>query len=353
MLTFFFCVFFILMLLEAIIPGTFAFLESVLTAVINFLNGIILFFQGIFTAIVSFFGFFGDIFNWLIIKLGEVLAPVVEVVPDSPVVPLVVCLLLGLLFFLLKKPGDDLNPGNFDEYLKRTYAWCCTSFIFGMIVAGSGHPHGAMSVAFEGFFLDSPMTLLNYEQWSEYAHKMLNYTIIGGTLTSIIFALLKGPRSCIRTWVGLAFCGTLGYMYMIVRLAITYWLAVILGFLGGLLNIAVMLFEYLILLQYFFGIILFILPMSVIKAFNTASADDGAQKTRTRSAKPAKSENSLDHTDVPFPAYVTDDSGNEYSVTRDGDYIYIELPGGRISTKWEYIKGQSYFDLEGKRFYPH
>lgn len=103
----------------------------------------------------------------------------------------------------------------------------------------------------------------------------------------------------------------------------------------------------------FIGVIFsFLLPMGAIQAINAMNREQEMRPSETAAEEP---EDILaDHSaGDDYPVYVSDDEGNHYSVSIDGDFIYIYLPGGRISTKWEYIKGHPYFNLEGKRFYPH
>lgn len=332
-------------------PETFGFIGDIFSFVWNFVGSIVMFFVGILSDFFSIFGFIGDGLGWLMGLLGSLLAPVLNILPDTPLIPLAVILLLGGLFVMLKNPNDELNAGNADSYLKLTFAWCCTAFNLGIIIAGSGHPYGWMSGAFDVYFTEDPMTLLNYAQWDDFAKTMLILTIIGGAVISVIFGLAKGIRSFLRTWAGLAFCCSLGYGYMHIRLAISHWLEANLGFIGGLINIPIGFMEFLILIAYFLGIIVFLLPMGAIRAIN-AMNETGSQPSQGISTESDESFEPEFYSDS-LPTYVSDDEGNHYSVSFDGDFIYINLPDGRISTKWEYVKGHPYFDLQGKRFYPH
>lgn len=340
----------VLWFLTSNFPETFGFIGVIFSFVWNIVGSVVMFFVGILAKIVSVFSFIGDIFGWMVIRLGILLDPVLAVLPDSPLIPLALFLLLGMLFLLLKRPGDDIRAG-FDNYLKLTYAWCFAAFNFGMIVAGSGNPLGFMSGAIDVYIIKVPMTMLNYAEWTGFAHTMLALTLIGGMIISIIFGISKGLRSFIRTWVGLAFCGMLGYEYMILRLTVTYWLKTNLGFIGGLLNIPIGFMEFIILIQFFFGIIVFLLPMGAITALNAISRENELRRTPSAGAEPFDDLSFSPATS--YPTYVTDDEGNNYSVSIDGDYLYINLPGGRDSTRWEYVKGHPYFYVSGKRYYPH
>lgn len=203
-----------------------------------------------------------------------------------------------------------------------------------------------MSGAITAYIIDIPMTLFNVADWTGFARAMLLLTLLGGIIISIIFAIERGFRSFLRTWVGLPLCGMFGYGYMHIRLHLTYFLADHLGFIGRMLNIPIGLLEFFILIQFFFGIIAFLLPMG-----------EPAGLSKTGRATPNGSEGTSDDisfvSDDSFPTYVSDDEGNHYSVRRDGAFIYVSLPGGEYSTKWEYIRGQSYFHLGGKRLYPN
>lgn len=334
--------------LTANFPETFGFIGIIFTAVWNFVGSIVMFFVGLISKFLSVFVYIGEMFGWLIVKLGILLEPVMEVLPDSPLIPFAAFVLLGVLFWLLRRPGDGIDGRNIESYAKLTYAWCFAAFNLGMIVAGSENPHGWMSGAIDTYITDFPMTMTNYEQWTGFAHTMLVITMLGGLYISIFFASIKGLRSFIRTWVGLAFCGMLGYEYMMVRLEVTYWLADNLGFIGSMLNIPIGLLEFFIIIQFFFGIVVFFLPMGAIKALNEISRENAGRSISTGTTSP------IGDIDISsgdsFPTYVTDERGNNYSVSIDGDFIYINLPGGRIGTKWEYVKGQSRFQVEGKWF---
>lgn len=334
-------------------PETFGFIGVIFSFLWDLVGNFVMFFVNLFG------GFFATILNflhettgWLMSLLGGWLSPVLDNLPDTPLIPLAVILMLGGLFCIMKVQGDDLNAGNADSYIKLTFAWCATAVNLGIIIAGSGHPYGWLSGAFDVYFIEEPMTLLNYFQWDDFAKTMLSLTLFGGLIISVIFGMAKGLRSFLRTWVGLAFCCSLGYGYMSIRLAVCHWLEVNLGFIGSLLNIPIGFMEFLLLIMYFLGIIVFLLPLGAIQAINAMNQanDPMASQTSPMSDDPFAEDEFV--SDV-FPTYVSDDEGNHYSVSLDGDFIYIHLPSGRISTKWEYVKGNPYFDLNGKRYYPH
>lgn len=335
-------------------PTIFGFIEVIFTFVWDLVGSVVMFFVGILANILSAFSVVGDGFGWLMVKLGVLLSPVLDALPDSPLIPLAVFVVLGMAFLLLRDPDEVLNRALFDKCVKLTYAWCCSAFNLGMIVAASGNPLGWRSGAIDTYVTDFPMTLVNYAEWDEFAQLMLTLTLLGGIIVSIIFLLARGVRSFTRTWVGLAFCGMLGFVYMHVRLVVADWLADNLGFIGALLNIPIGFAEFIIIIQFFFGIVVFLLPMGAITAINEMSR---ANERYTSHGASAGTEDPLDEEEefvaASYPTYVSDDEGNHYSVSIDGDFLYINLPDGRISTKWEYIKGQSYFHLNGKRFYPH
>ena len=331
-------------------PEMFGFIGDLFSLIWNFVGSIVMFFVNLISNFFSGFGILNDGLSWLMELLGNVLTPVLEALPDTPLIPLAVIALLGGAFVMLRDPNEDLQQDVFDSCLKLTFAWCAAAVNLGIIIAGSGHPYNWLCGAFDVYFLDEPMTLLNYAQWNDFAKTMLILTLIGGLIISVIFALARGMRSFLRTWVGLAFCCGLGYGYLHVRLAFSHWLEVNLGFIGSLLNIPVGFCEFLLLIMYFLGIVVFLLPLGAIQAINSMNHEGYARSSSLSSEDPEDFED--DSTDA-YPVYVSDDEGNHYSVSIDGDFIYINHPNGRVSTKWEYVKGHSYFDLHGKRFYPH
>lgn len=340
------------LLIIAMAFGTLYWLGVDLDPVVNFFSGALSaiggFFNGIFASILNFFnkifsvfGFVGDIFEWLLIRLGELLEPVLSVIPDSPIVPFLACVLLGMLFMMLKRPGDDLNKGNTDTCVRLTYAWIATSFNLGMLIAGTGNPLGSVSGFISGNASKPPMTLLNYAEWAGFARTMLSLTIIGGLFSSLIFASKKGIRSFIRTWVGLAFCGMLGYEYMIIRLVICHWMVENLSFIGGLINIAIGFVEFLIPMQVFFGFVALLLPAEAIGAITDVFVSN--EPTDTAHEKKNPFDNIDTSTDFRFPDRVVDDQGNtwelqhaegekaEYRSRKTGARTTIRATGGYLN----------------------
>jgi len=330
-------------------PKVFGFVPAILSGIWNVISTVGMFFVEILRKFFSIFTFIGNIFEWLIDKLGHLLAPVMEIIPDSPIIPFVLLLLLGVCFISLIQSCKEPSKSEADEIVKWMFGWCCTAFNLGIIVAGCKNPLIWMSGAFDAYVIDTPMTLLNYADWTGYARTMLSLTLIGGLMATLHFAFNKGMKAVLRTWVGLAFCGVLGCCYMNARLAVTDWLADNLGFIGKLLNIPVGLFEFGLLIMVFFGVLAFLLPQEAIAALVGIGETSSGQRA---SGTPAGNDEDSFVTDS-YPTYVTDDEGNNYSVSIDGDFLYINLPSGRASTKWEYVKGSSYFHVNGKRFYPH
>ena len=335
-------------------PEMFGFIGDIFSFLWDFVGNIVMFFVNLLGSILSVVSVVvGGALEWTMNFLGNLLSPVLEALPDTPLIPLAVIVLLGVLFVILKPPGETLGKFNMNIYAKLTYAWCFSAFNLGMLIAGSGNPLAWMSGAIDTYITDYPMTLLNYTEWNEFPRIMLMLTLIGGGIVSVIFLLTKGLRSFLRTWVGLAFCCSLGYGYLSVRLVITDWLADNLGFIGSMLNIPVGFMEFIILIQFFLGIIVFLIPMGAIQAINSMNRARETQTVRGNSSDSEEDADECEFTADSIPVYVSDDEGNHYSVSLDGDFIYINLPDGRISTKWEYVKGQDYFYLNGKRFYPH
>lgn len=299
------------------LSGFMNFVSGTLSSIGSFLNSAFLAILSFFQKIFSVFDFIGDAFDWLLTKLGGLLAPVLEALPDSPVIPLMVCVLLGVLFMALKRPGDDINAGNIDKYVRPTYAWIATSFTLGMFVAGTGNPLGAVSGFISSNASKPPMTLLNYSEWAGFARTMLNLTIIGGLISSLIFASSKGLRSFIRTWVGLAFCGMLGYEYMTIRLVVCHWMAENLSFIGGLINIAIGFAEFFIPMQVFFGFLAFLLPGEAIAAIagmtdSNESADVSSKKKNPFDNVDTSAVSKLQ--DFHCPDRVLDDQGNTWEI---------------------------------------
>lgn len=333
-------------------PGLFKFVTSILGFIWDIIGTIVMFFVNLIGGFN--FGIFGDGLAWLLRMLDKLLTPVKIILPDSFIVPLLLLILLGVLFVVLDRSGFELDAGSADFGLKMSYAWCSAALNVGLIAAASGHPLRSLSGVLDSYFTDYPMTLSNFLEWHSMAKGMLALVLIGGLIISCLYAWMNGPLSFIRTWVGLGFCGVLGFILMRARLVIFHWLGNNLGFIGRILNAPMVLIEVIVFIQFFAGIIVFLMPSGMIASLNEAREE----RERRAMAKPADEDTGgfgfEPEQDDGIPAYVTDDDGNNYHVERGGDFIYIYLPNGnRISTKWEYVKGSSYFDLEGKRFYPH
>lgn len=332
-------------------PRLFKIITAVLGFIWDIIGNVVMFFVGIFENIS--FGFLADGLAWLLRMLDKLLTPVKMILPDSFIVPVLLLILLGVLFVVLDQLGSELNKESLDFGLKLTYAWCSAALNLGMIAAASGHPLRSISGVLDSYFTDYPMTLSNFLEWNGMAQGMLVLVLIGGLIASVLYAWLNGFRSFIRTWVGLGFCGVLGFVLMRARLVVFHWMGNNLGFIGKILNAPMVLIEVIVFIQFFAGIVVFLMPSGMIASINEA------RQARERRAMVKPVHEDADEIDFApeqnndFPTYVTDEDGNHYRVEQDGDFIYICLPGGRISTKWEYVKGSAYFDLEGKRFYPH
>ena len=333
-------------------PGLFKFVTSILSFVWDIIGAVVMFFVGLFDKIN--FGFLGSGIAWLLRMLDKLLTPVKIILPGPVIGSILLLILLGVLFAALDRSKSELDVGELDHGLKLCYAWCSTSLNLGLIAAASGHPLRSLSGVLDSYFTDYPMTLSNFLEWNSMAQGMLVLTLIGGLIVSSLYGWMNGPRSFIRTWVGFGFCGVLGFVLMRVRLVLFHWLGEHLGFLGAILNAPMILIEVVVFIQFFFGIVVFLMPSGMIASINEA------REERERLARVAPADTGTSsfelapEVDDSFPAYVTDEDGNNYQVERSGDFIYIYIPNGdRLSTKWEYVKGNPYFDLGGKRFYPH
>lgn len=333
-------------------PGLFKFVTSILGFIWDIIGTIVMFFVDLIGSIN--FGFLGDGLDWLLRMLDKAVSPVANILPDSFIVPVILLILLGVLFMVLDRSGSELDAGSLDFGLKMNYAWCSASLNLGLLAAASGHPLRSLSGVLDSYFTDYPMTLSNFSEWHGMAQGMLVLALIGGLIVSVLYGRFNGIRSAARVWVGLAFCGVLGFVLMRARLVIFNWLGNNLGFIGRILNAPMVVIEVIVFIQFFFGIVVFLMPSGMIASINEAREE----RERRAMAKPDDEDaggfDFAPEQDDDFPTYVTDEDGNNYHVERSGDFIYISLPSGnRISTKWEYVKGNPYFDLEGKRFYPH
>lgn len=154
--------------------------------------------------------------------------------------------------------------------------------------------------------------------------------------------------------------GLLGYLFMYGQLALLDVLGSAFGaFIPGLLSAVLTLVNGLIMIQFFIGLIQLCMLREAISDYAKASLERERKVLSShRTSSSSSSDDSdffdfLESSDVPVPVYVTDEDGNHYPVERRGDFIFIRTPQGEIETKWEYVRGQPYFDLHGKRYFPH
>lgn len=320
------------------------FISNIWTGFWDGFNAVFLVILGFFRNIFSIFDFIGDAFEWLLINLGKLLEPVLSAIPDSPIIPLVALVILGTLSFMLKKPGDELKKDDIDPFVKRMYACCAAAVNLGMLVAGTGNPLGSISGIIISNASTPPMTLANYAEWSGFARNMMTICVVFGLYASIAFGASKGPRAFIRTWVGLGFCGMLGYMYMTIRLPVSHWLVDNLSFIGELINFPIGLFEFFVIMQVFFGFVALVVPVSVFKAFN--------EMTESKTT-PAKTKNSSDNVDASdgsklkdfhFPDRVLDDQGNTWEIV-DSDSEKAEYRSRKTGARKTVWATGGYLDL--------
>jgi len=334
-------------------PNLFDFVVSILSFFWNLIGTVIMFFVGLLSHLDL--GFLGDGLAFVLRTLGTLLSPILSILPDSPFIPLIPLAVLIVMYFILDDSNGRLDEGVFDFSVKLMYAWCFSAINLGMMAGASGHPLRSLSGVLESYFTPYPINLLNFPEWHPFPQLMLVLLLLGGTLTSLIFGYAGGLRAFFRTWVIYAFCGVLGYAYMVLRLPLFGWLGERFGFIGRLLNIPVGFLEVIVLIQFFLGIVVFLMPMGTIAALNE-SREAREKARRDRPAPAVSRHDTSDEPETPMasiPVYVSDDDGNHYRVDWDDPYIYIDLPGGRGSVKWEYVQGQPYFYLNGTRFYPH
>ena len=331
-------------------PGLFDFILSILSGIWNIIGTIVMFFVGLISKLN--FSAVGDGIDAFLKTIDKVITPIRDILPDSPVVAVILMIVLGVLWVAL----DRDQIGNMNAYSKLTFAWCATSLNLGLVIAGSGHPNQALNAVIDDFFTDYPMTLQNFTEWHGFAKTMLVFTLLGGLFTLVLFTRAGGIRSFIRTLSGYGFCGMLGYVYMNIRLFVFAWLAEHVGIVGRLIVIPIGLMETLAFIAFFFGIVVFLLPSGAIATINAARAE----RVRSTARRAMDDDDDIDfdsvfaEKEIPFPLYVSDDEGNHYNVSKDGDFMYIYLPNGdRLSTKWEDVKGSPYFSVGGKRFFPH
>lgn len=174
---------------------------------------------------------------------------------------------------------------------------------------------------------------------------------IGIILIFIVeYFLRKRVDYCIRDILTLAVSFIFGYTIIKIILLLMEIIPFPLNLIFAFLPIA----QSFIIIVYAFSILLWFIPNGTIAALN----NDRKERERRARNNPKSSQD--DHDDINIietsektPNYVTDDDGNVYSVEMRGDYLVIFGPRGELSTRWEYIRGQDYFDLGGYRFFLH
>lgn len=316
-------------------PKAFAFFKGIFMFFWNILGNIVMFFVNLFSGVGS--NILGPGVTGLIEGLGKVTAPIERMMTGSVIVPIIVLVVLGGLYFALDQSHFNLDAKSFDFGLKMNYAWCFSAINLGMIIAGSGHPMRHLCGVIDSYFTDYAITLSNFSQWSAFAKGMLFTTLIGGMIAAILFGCMAGILSFVRSWIGYGFCGVLGYLFMLARLSIFGWLMESLGFIGSLLNIVMVLVETFVIIQFFFGIVVFLMPSGMIAATN----QQRRERERRAFAKPVSFDDDDDDGGFAPPKSVFPQTltigGEQYRLKHDsGDHAEYYCPRtGAIKQVWD------------------
>lgn len=205
------------------------------------------------------------------------------------------------------------------------------------------------------FAQNMPMTLTNFAEWGGFAQAMLLLTLVGGLVVAVIFTVMQGIPSLLFVLESISIFGLLGYLYMALQLALLEFLSLMGAFIPGLISAALTLVNSVLLIQVFAGLVVFFFSPAAVNSYMETKEKVKLARQMESIQQRYASDDDDTYTGSHFlvPVYVTDEDGNHYPVERRGDFIFISTPQGEINTKWEYVRGQPYFDLHGKRYFPH
>ena len=301
--------------------------------------------------------------SWVCALAAPVLQPVANVT-DKTLWAIVAAVIFGAIWTALSF-GDkayciEIQEETVEAEFKIQMTWIHGAFLVGFLGALSGDHHKMSFLGDTTVVSAEKMTLLNVMEWAPFAKVSLIAMVYGMILCGVLYAALKGPMGAVRVLSGFPFFLFLGKALMLVRIAVMAAVSRgggLMFLVRGLVHAVAAFFDVIpvVLLPVLF--VAMLMSKESMAAFNArqerAWSSPRHKKTAAQHAGYAKRDDGVSGLSFAVPTYVTDDEGNSYTVHYGAGFIYLDTPNGKFSTKWEYVKGSPWFDLGGKRFYPH
>lgn len=233
---------------------------------------------------------------------------------------------------------DEAVVFYFEKYIFPFH----TAALLGIAVGQSGYGSVGM-VDFTNRGLQ--YTLFNISEWTE----MVRWWLVAFGISILFMAFIqifwtRRPKLFIRDMISM--CAVFMACFGIARgcTQVDGWL--------NFLLIPVHLVAFILYFSWLISAGVWLIPARTLAALNRDR--EARERAATVQKRHQTSDNDMTQDEPDYtPAYVTDDDGNQYPVEMRGDYIVIRGSHGEVSTRWEYVKGQPYFDLGGTRFFPH
>lgn len=326
-------------LVAVIFPKLFGFIMSILKFFWNIIGTVVMFFVGLLNGVTSAIP--SDTLAEGVGMIGKLTEPFENLMSGSIIAPAILLIILGILFLILISSDLEAVISNSDFVLKLNYAWFFSAMNLGLIAAGSGHPYRSLCGVIGDFFMKFPISLSNFPEWGAFTKLMLIFVVFGGLFSSIMMSRSISNRAFFSTWTAYAFSGMLGFLGMRARLFIFHWLGENVGFIGKISNIPIGFLETILFIQFFFGVVVLLMPSGMIASINKANTE----RARHSISSPSKSAAVDDDDDdgfgyTPpksvFPEYLMI-GGEQYRLNHDsGDHAEYYCPKtGARKTVWE------------------
>lgn len=260
---------------------------------------------------------------------------------------LLVATIISLIWIFIIALPRYVNDKNASFYVNKYIFPFHSALVLGGFM-GAGVYAGSEKTAWGTVNINMKCTLFNIGEWYKEAGMWLIF--FGVSLLFIAFVQLiwcRDIKAFVRDCITMAavLIASYGVWTFLEFIESSYGILALLALpiylVFGIANITI-----------FPSALLWLLPTSTIAAMNRSSE---ARERAAIGRKPnlsSEDEDIFGETEL-VPTYVTDDDGNQYPVEMRGDYIVVRGPHGETSTRWEYVKGQAYFDLDGTRFFLH
>ena len=269
---------------------------------------------------------------------------------------LAIATIISLIWFVFIALPQYVNDKNASFYFNKYIFPFQSALLLGMEAGASGNggfglfdcgdPIGYVKT---GWNSSVPQYLqytpFNINQWDEQGIAWLIFFGISLVFIAIVQLIFcRSVKNFIRDLISM-------FAVLIAGCGIALLLSKLNGLLG-LVATAASIPALIVKVAIFPSIIVWLIPTSTLALMNREREARERANIKQKNYQSSYANDETDETEY-TPVYVTDDDGNQYPVEMRGDYIVIRGPHGEVSTRWEYVKGQSYFDLNGSRFFPH